>query len=246
MDINDWYLNAESQGSDRPGYDWENDDPPDRTPDSWLDRLGQRDEMPPQRIRRDGRSTRSPRVSAKPATHIAAQPRGNLAEAARAVLAAEPGLSYRAVAGRLRQRGWPAVTRADVGKVLARSASDPQQSAPRVASKRQSSANLPLRDIATAARAILTAKPGLSYQAVAERLQRNGWPTITRAHVSRALKTTSRLRLSEPENQRTGRQRTRAEARFLGRLARANPMPRAEICPSCGTAVSISGLCRCS
>jgi hypothetical protein len=37
VSIRNWYANESARDHGGSGYDWENDDPIDRTPDSWLD-----------------------------------------------------------------------------------------------------------------------------------------------------------------------------------------------------------------
>ncbi len=185
--VNDWYLNAEGQSAEETGYEWENDDRPDRTPDSWLDRHGPADVSLARQNGFTGHqstSGRGSRSASRPAARCADPSPRDIAKAARALLAAEPGLSYKTVAQRLQQyKGWTKVTRADVSAALA-------SNAPRRASRR---------------------------------------------------------RLPSPRPANGGRKQSeREEARFLETLAHTKPAPRAIPCPSCGGAVSISGLCRCS
>lgn len=68
--IGDFYADAEGRGSDLPGYDWENDDAPDRTPDVWLDGLVSSSSTQRVSVRLPGRAKgpSSPRRSTSSAT----------------------------------------------------------------------------------------------------------------------------------------------------------------------------------
>jgi hypothetical protein len=357
LTISDWYADAEGRDSEAPGYDWENDDRPDRTPDSWLDRLGSKTAAVPQQSRSVGRRT-APQRAPSPARSSTARSSSpsirEIANAARPIRAAQPNLSDKALAKRLRQqRGWTAVTQADVRKALgndtsgptrdvratssghgrqpvgkrtsgsspSRPVSDPplrkvadavrtlrlaepaastetltqllrqrgwtavtqadvlkalgsmapqprsgRPQTPATTKSRPKQANQPppgpspasrsianpsLQAIARAARALLAAQPGLGYKTLARRLQEDGWTMVTQAHVRKALGgTTPQPRKPRPPTPSAAKTRhkqaDREATRFIEKLARRTPMPRASVCPSCGTPVSVLGRCRCS
>ncbi|MFG1674630.1 hypothetical protein [Micromonospora sp. NPDC049282] len=110
--IADWYSNAEGRDSADFRRDWENDDRPDRTPDTWLDRL-----KPSERA-----------AAVPPARPSALTSRGSmrgkvptqrgLADAARELRGRMPGIKDKTLVRHLRQSGWLDVSEEQVRKAL--------------------------------------------------------------------------------------------------------------------------------
>jgi hypothetical protein len=195
--INDWYANAEGRSWDKPEYDWENDDPPDRTPDSWLDRYTAKLARAPQDPPRGRRTTGG--LAAGVSVRLRA-----IAKAAREMRVAEPRLSDKTIARRLRERGWN-VTGVDVRKALGHKVPQPaagRQAPPLVSPSARSRrggqspstianaarpTDIPsLLRIAKAAYAMRTIEPSLGDKAIARRLRERGW-NVTKADVRKAL-----------------------------------------------------------
>lgn len=214
--IGDWYADAEGRGSDGPGFDWENDDRPDRTRDTWLDRLGpERGALPAQQNRpskqnqpidRKASSSRKPRPTSGRAARSPKPPPHKVAMAAFALFRNDQHLSHSAVAIRLQQRGggWKAVTAADVREALTRKGSPARrkQSPPastgggkqRDWTRRNRSSNNPARPaasphtIAMIAHNLRAAQSRrLGADEIAQYMRLQGWSTVTSADVRNAL-----------------------------------------------------------
>ncbi|MCZ7437726.1 hypothetical protein O7598_15065 [Micromonospora sp. WMMC241] len=102
--IADWYSNAEGRDSADFRRDWENDDRPDRTPDSWLDRL-----KPSERPAAARPSRRSASTSRRSSPGRVPTQR-DLADAARELQARMRGIKDKTLVRHLQQSGWPDVT----------------------------------------------------------------------------------------------------------------------------------------
>ena len=193
--INDWYANAEGRSWDKPEYDWENDDPPDRTPDSWLDRYTAKLARTPQDLHHGRRTADG--LAAGVSDRLRA-----IAKAAREMRVAEPGLSDKTIARRLRERGWN-VTKADVRNALGHKMpqSTAGRQAPPLVSRRsrrggQSPSSVPNAawptgtpsppQIAKAAHDMRATEPRLGFKTIARRLRERGW-NVTRADVRNVL-----------------------------------------------------------
>lgn len=110
--IGDWYANAEGRDSADFRRDWDNDDRPDRTPDSWLDRL-----KPSERPAAVRPSRRSASTSRGGLRGTVPTQRG-LADAARELQRRMPGIKDKTLVRHLRQRGWLDVSEEQVRKAL--------------------------------------------------------------------------------------------------------------------------------
>lgn len=260
--IGDWYADAEGRGSDDPRYDWENDDRPDSTSDSWLDRVSSRVRDVPAKTR----AASHPRAnqSAPQAPRSSSARSGgpllrNVAEAAHNLRAKDRNLSDEMIAERLRQRGWASVTQAYVREALERypsrrslesrsttsaagAAGSRQPDVAQVASSRADGS--PISEFAAAVHALRVRMPELGIKGLARSLRNSGWPQCTRAQVRAVLQPTpsgaSRTRAAAPVSRGPSRQLLPAPAR------RAAAVSAAEMCPSCGVRVSALGWCRCT
>ncbi|MEU4634096.1 hypothetical protein ACIBM8_21935 [Micromonospora aurantiaca] len=110
--IGDWYANAEGRDSADFRRDWDNDDRPDRTPDSWLDRL-----KPSERPAAVRPSRRSASTSRGGLRGTVPTQRG-LADAARELQRRMPGIKDKTLVRHLRQSGWLNVSEEQVRKAL--------------------------------------------------------------------------------------------------------------------------------
>ncbi|SNY14197.1 hypothetical protein SAMN05421748_1011119 [Paractinoplanes atraurantiacus] len=105
VSINDYYLNASARDHSGLRYDHENDDPAERTPGRLPDGLTVR------RISRGAsRSTPAPRV--EPSR------RRTLAGAISKLQASTPGIGSKGLVRRLREQGWPDVTKSEVEAII--------------------------------------------------------------------------------------------------------------------------------
>lgn len=123
--IGDWYADAEGRHWDVPGYDWENDDKPDQTPDSWIDRLPpQTQRLPPARSgspRKPGPSRRRTTTGSTASAadrRVAPASAPVLKEAARLLRSQLPGAKAKTIARKLREKGWLNATTAQVQAVV--------------------------------------------------------------------------------------------------------------------------------
>jgi hypothetical protein len=116
--IRDWFDNASARERGGFRYDWRDDDPIDRTPDSWLDNLSPAGGRPapaaPARpaIRNRSASAAPARSSKRNAGPVV---RGNgtdqtLAQAIQSLRATFPGIGNKGVVRRLRQSGWTSLS----------------------------------------------------------------------------------------------------------------------------------------
>ncbi|MBY8870488.1 hypothetical protein K7640_01365 [Micromonospora sp. PLK6-60] len=110
--IANWYANAEGRNSADFRQDWENDDRPDRTPDTWLDRLKPSER--PAAARPSGRSAPASRRSSP--GRVPTQ--RDLADAARELQARMRGIKDTTIARHLRQSGWSHVSAEQVRQAL--------------------------------------------------------------------------------------------------------------------------------
>ncbi|SCG67739.1 hypothetical protein [Micromonospora coxensis] len=272
--IDGFYADAEGRGWDAPGYDWENDDRPDQTPDSWLDRL-----TSSPTTRRVGAAMRgtAPRVSKPPPARAATggaravpSPRQpserEIAEAAHRIRAEIPNIGPKGIAKRLRQHGWTRVDHRVVGMALQR------HPAPAAGGKKNKAAPAsPPRTTGRSERltgpAKKTGQAGGTGQAQplskferAVRTARIDMPGMDVAGIVRRLRrygwptcTDADVRHALGMSPGTGpvkSGRSRPPRGNGSATKRAQPLtcslPAAEICPSCGVRVSMLGTCRCS
>ncbi|MFI9528511.1 hypothetical protein [Micromonospora rosaria] len=111
--INDWYTNVEGRDSTDSRHDWENDEKPDRTPDAWLDRL-----QPEKRTTGTSGTAQRGRPGAGAKKSQPSRSQRDLAKAAHALVARERGIQFKAIAQRLRSKGWPKVTTLQVADAM--------------------------------------------------------------------------------------------------------------------------------
>lgn len=257
-----------------PGYDWENDDRPDHTPDSWLDRLtsssaargavvrngtgkgSSSQQQQKSRAPAGGRRTNSP--STRPTDR-------DIADAAHAIRSEIPNIGYKGIAKRLRQRGWTHVDYLIVGTALQRHPTPTVREAKRAAAPPKPRAEgqrtvrakkgtaqasgagdaSGLRGFEKAVRAARTHMPGMDVPGIVRHLRRYGWPYCTEAEVRRALRAQAPV-----ERPRAGDKplttRSRSEKPKLRPSLRVPPPPPVDICPSCAVRISVLGTCRCS
>ncbi|MGV9766751.1 hypothetical protein [Micromonospora tulbaghiae] len=177
--IGDWYGKAAGRRSGGAGYDPENDEPVERTPDAWLDDLQTPRTPEDRRAPRLVNEPRSREFSAPVALTPVVSDRppfrrstdsatvGEVGRVARALQARQPGLSINGVARQLRQQfGWPALTSAQVTEAMA--------------SGRGAT-------MAEDARAIRAQFPGIGLKKLAARLRLRGWAAATPETVQAAL-----------------------------------------------------------
>lgn len=255
VSIGDWYADAEGRGSDGPGYDWQNDDRPDRTPDSWLDRLtpGPDDQGTSGTFVQPKIKPRSPKSRKKTAPRAYEASWPEIVKAAHLLRAARPGIKDQTLAKRLRQAGYLNISVARVQQALATSPPPkvaanpsarrkpaPQRSAqpkrrasiaPRPAATRQRNPQKP-KSLTQAARALHQEMPKLDLHELTRRLRERGWHTISEADVAAALGP------SQPE---TPKQSPRESTPIL-----PTPVLHPGACPACLMVVSALGQCRCS
>jgi len=261
--IGDWYADAEGRYSDSPGHDWENDDPQDRNRDSWLDRL-QREEprMPPpsQAAGRRSGASREAQRTAQSTGRVTRPYFQDVVNAVHTLRAERPGIGDKTLLRRLRDQGYTNVTQSDVRKALrqapALAPSDRHRKGKQT--KRVSALPVPTgrpnpsaraSDFAAAARTLWTKAPDLSIDELTRLLHGRGWTMFTEADVRKVLSTLSPRPSPDRKPPRTAARKGKAiKPRQLRRAnsVAASPQPRADICPSCGVAVSLLGLCRCS
>lgn len=238
--IGGWYADAGMRGSADHGRDWENDDIPDRTPDSWLDDLGIASSPyspgggrgEPRRSGTEG-ATHRPGTSCQCITckaqlrRATSDPGASLATAARKLLSTMPGAKDSTLARHLRSSGWPDVTAEQVGRVLQGLNRRQSQQRPPPAKKN------PLRSqrLADAAKAAQGKHPRLGIRKVTQKLRKSGWPAVTEDEVRAALAAPPRPASLTPS----------IPARPL-----PTPRTRPDACPACGVIVGQLGLCRCS
>lgn len=203
--IDDWYANASARRAGDLGRDWENDDQPDRGPDSWLDerdsgRFDRAASAPPKSATSSRTSTtRGPAAGRVPVT---------LVDHARAIQAAFPGIGFKKLTRRLRQSGWPHASESDVRRALGDQAgsapsvrntletpaqrSMPQPSGAAATSTGEASRRdgTPIDESERLTLAVLVirkAEPGITNDRLRQRLRRCGWPTISEAGVRAAI-----------------------------------------------------------
>lgn len=260
--IGDWYADAEGRHSDH-GHDWENDDQPDRNRDSWLDRLPREEPRIPPPSRSAPRKPRTGRQVRRVPEPTSRAPRPYYQEvvnAAHALRAKHPGMGDKALARRLRDLGYTTVKQSDVRAALRR---DPgpvpsERHNKGIQAKRLGSLAVPVgqpiasgrtSDFVVAVRTFWIKAPDLSLEALTRLLHGRGWTAFTQDDVRKVLRSLesgldrdrnpSRTAAGKGGAVRSGRKRR-------GDVATAVPGSRADICPSCGVAVSSSGQCRCS
>lgn len=271
--IGDFYADAEGRGSELSGYDWENDDAPDRTPDAWLDRLAS--SRPAQRVGlasakgAKGRSGR--RGSANSVTRKGQSPAGSrrptereIANAAHEIRASIPDIGAKGIAKRLRQRGWAFVDSLAVDRALKRYVIPDRKQKSRSVPSRGTGAGgqelgrvqgvlvqqggamvgRRLRNFAKVARYLAARDPEMSLAGITRRLQRLGWPTCTEADVRRALGMSPTA--APRPTQASPPPKSSRPAVDNSPSLRAAPRPSAEVCPSCAVRISVLGICRCS
>ncbi|MBU2668219.1 hypothetical protein KOI35_32380 [Actinoplanes bogorensis] len=170
--IDDWYSDASGRRGGGPGHDAENDEPVDRTPDSWLDDL-HRPQAPehrrapraatPLRGRPDGvtRQTPTSPSATDPATTA------ELQRAARAILTRRPHLKPRDLRNALRVKlGWPGLSSDRVSEALG---------------------SKPGAMLAEDARSAMAKNPGIDSKKLAAHLRERGWVKATPGTVRAAL-----------------------------------------------------------
>ncbi len=223
--IGDWYANSEGRWSDGLQRDWENDDPVDRTPDSWLDRLPLKTQAraaetgattsgkrPGTKGNRQPRPQRTPSVINGTAVSSDRPLRQMFISAVRDMLRKKPEIGEKEVLSRLRPQ-WPLATKREVRQALDAGRRDPMVRA-------------------DAIRAAKRDRMGLSGRKLAARLRRNGWDAMTEVEVRAALR--------QPQPGRSTH-RPPAPPRPL-----PTPQHRPDSCAACGVVPSALGTCRCS
>ncbi len=239
--IGDWYTNASEHERGNLRYDWQHDDPAEGAPVPWPDGY------PVRRGRASGtkgrRAARSAGIVTTRRGAIVGTARSSLADgsdepklaaAARRIRANVVGISMAWLTQRLRQNGWPDVTEERVrsalhGRRTAQPAAPrpilfPIERAPaRPAVKRAAGTSRP--PLAAEIGRLQAAHHGIAIKGLTRRLRADGWWDVTQDQVRTMLEATPATRRSRPDH---------SEPR------------RADTCPSCGTAISILGICRCS
>ncbi|RAO26586.1 hypothetical protein PSN13_06614 [Micromonospora saelicesensis] len=273
--IGDFYADAEGRDLELPGYDWENDDRPDRTPDVWLDRVAsssaaQRPGVLPRAAPKSaaGQRRTAQRATSKAGRAASSRQRPSereIADAAHRVRANIPNIGPKGIAKRLRQSGWafvgatavdqalkryptpstPQVSRSAPSKAVPTRAQQPARAKAVITEYRPGIAGRRLRGFAKAARELAAYDPALSLAGMVGRLQRRGWPTCNEVDVRKALG------MSPTPDARAGRvspspKSNRTAVAAFSPSPRAAPRPPADICPSCGVRPSVLGTCRCS
>jgi hypothetical protein len=282
--IRNWYANESSRDRGGLAHDWENDEPYERTPDSWLDDLEltradglYRRPAPRQRSVASGSSPRSG-APAEPRQNAPAAPRGtrpaargqtrpaaprgtrpaargqtppaaprearpaargqtppaaprrdvaasgdSLRVAVHVLRTLIPGIGAKGLTRLVRGHGWPSATKVAVQSII-----EGLQSGPRPAPAAGDPATLPT--VIAVMRSAAGVRGG--DDATLRALRRCGWAHVTRAQVAAAQ---APWHASSPSGP--------AEARRVDDRSR---MQRAEVCPSCNTAISVLATCRCS
>jgi hypothetical protein len=235
--IRNWYANESSRDRGGLAHDWENDEPYERTPDSWLDDLEltradglYRRPAPRQRSVASG-SLRSSGVPTAPRQPRPVAPRhpdvpssgDSLDVAVHVLRTLIPGIGTKGLTRLVRGHGWPSATKAAVQAIT-----EELQSGRRPAPVSSDRATLAM--VIGVMRSAADVKGG--DDVVIGALRRCGWTHVTRAQVAAAR---APWHASSPSGP--------AEA---GRVADRSPIHRADVCPSCNTAISVLARCRCS
>ncbi|MFE0592653.1 hypothetical protein [Micromonospora echinospora] len=264
--VNDWYTNAEGRSGAEFRYDWENDDQPDRTPDSWLDRHQSVGRVAASRPTRATVNRSAPGTSSRRNDSTQRE----LANAARALQARMRGVKDQTLARHLRQGGWAGVTAEQVRDALR--AHPEEQQAPGIhilpgkpdppRKKQQSHGTItvinpptvsrttartskPARttpSMAEVARALRAKDPKISIEKLTKQVQARGWVTATVKKVRTALKEPPRPAPARKQQKTATPRQTRPTVVALP-AARA---PHPDACFACGVVPSLLGTCRCS
>lgn len=259
--IGDWYADAEGRYSDSHGHDWENDDHPDRNRDSWLDRLPREEpRIPPQRrsTGRKSRTSREARPVPRPASRAARPYFQEVVNAVHALRAKHPKMGDKALTRRLHGLGFTSVKQSDVRKALRRDPAPTPGERHNRGNQARQAGNLPvpvgqpatsgrMSDFVVAVRNRWTKAPDLSVQAMTRLLHGHGWTMFTEDDVRKVLQSFMSAPSPDRKPSRTAAWKGRAaKSEHRAKGATASPQSRADICPSCGVAVSSMGQCRCS
>ncbi len=271
--INDWYTNAEGRNTYDSRHDWANDDLPDRTPDSWLDRL----EPIVQGVsRRPTRGAGSPSSSSRTAGRNVSTQR-DLAEAARALQARMRGIKDATIARHLRQSGWPEVSANHVRDALRAHPAQPERHPapksrvqPRSAGQEKgrqraqggvrvvtppaairkttqpskAAREKPSPSLAEVAHFVRARFPRLGIKNLTKKVQERGWPTATRRQVETALQQPPPSALTIAVQQPSPP--TLKIFRTPAAIPREATPARPDACFACGVVPSPLGACRCS
>lgn len=272
--IDDWYSDADRDGRMEPRHDWENDDAPDRSVSSWVDRrtgvdgsagpsaddrLRSRRPITRNRGGTGGRAGASePSVSRRgprtPGGDSRASPplRGEaLAEAARRVLAYEPHLTPKQVAARLREAGFRDVTASAVSYALA---SPPTRPAPDARLVRRAPSGSTAKPVSTPVRSAKPSAPPPGRRPVAPvppatpRATPPGpAPVGSGSRLGRLVTVVARLFRRRSAKSALPRRAARVERAGLerGRFD-GQRAATAPTCPSCGAPIAVNAVCRCS
>ncbi|MEV0005393.1 hypothetical protein AB0H28_24330 [Micromonospora sp. NPDC050980] len=261
--ITDWYANAEGRDAADFRRDWENDDRPDRNPDTWLDRLK------PSERPVAARSSRRAASTSRRSSPGRVPTQRELADAARELQARMRGIKDKTLVRHLRQSGWPDVSAEQVRKALrahpvrsnaqshrtvivptrtqtssttrAKSGGTITVITPPTATRKPAKVTTAARNrpsLAEVIRVVQASHPGIGIKLLAQEVRARGWPTATKKQVQAARQS---LRPIPP-------QPTPAMLKALASTSslRTVRAPHPDACFACGVVPSALGSCRCS
>ncbi|MBK6874121.1 MAG: hypothetical protein IPJ14_18975 [Kineosporiaceae bacterium] len=243
--IDDWYADANLDGRMEPKHDWANDDAPDRSTTSWIDRKA----GVPSEVDRAGDTGQGRRRKRRNKRSMTA---GELKMAAHRIRAYEPHLTPAQVAFRLREAGFDGVTKAAVARALAKEA--PSAREPHPSSGVRRAYPVAREDLARSVvppKAVNPAPPppsgrghlspslsGGAEQDVKVAGRRSWWAKLTsRVLARRAPRQAKTIDPARPDLERAGSR---------GLVNEGRREPRLASCPSCGAPIGFNGSCRCS